>query len=217
MREHDDEPIPGLPERLPEGEAILWQGKPQWKGLARRAFHARTIAIYLAVLLVWHAANGLWWGNSVTTVASDMMLPIVVALLGVAIVTGMAWLTTHFTLYTITDRRLVVRFGIAIPMTINLPYKVIGSASFTKFENGSGDIPLQLLGTNRIAYLHLWPNVRPWRFKDTQPMLRSIPEVEQVSRILASALRTETLRQQHRHRVPSMPKHYPDAAMVAAE
>ena len=37
---HDDfaiEPIPGLPERPPQGEEILWQGRPNWWALAKSA------------------------------------------------------------------------------------------------------------------------------------------------------------------------------------
>ena len=43
----------GLPERLPEGETLLWQGRPSWRQLALRAFHVREIAIYFALLLAW--------------------------------------------------------------------------------------------------------------------------------------------------------------------
>lgn len=44
---HDDfavEPIPGLPGIPPEGEEILWQGKPDVWALARDAFSIRWVA-----------------------------------------------------------------------------------------------------------------------------------------------------------------------------
>ena len=37
---HDDfhiEPVPGLPAELPDGEHIVWQGKPETAGVARDA------------------------------------------------------------------------------------------------------------------------------------------------------------------------------------
>ena len=37
--EHDDEPQNGLPEALPAGERLLWQGSPDWRVLARHGFH----------------------------------------------------------------------------------------------------------------------------------------------------------------------------------
>ena len=52
---HDDfnfEPIRGLPEKLPEGEHILWQGSPDFRRLAREALGVRWIMAYFAILVV---------------------------------------------------------------------------------------------------------------------------------------------------------------------
>jgi hypothetical protein len=43
-----------------------------------------------------------------------------------------------------------------------------------------------------VSFLILWPNVRPWRFFDAQPMLRCVPNVDQAADILADALRKAT-------------------------
>ena len=53
-----------LPEPLPAGESVLWQGRPEWRGLALRAFHVRMVAIYFALLAVWRVASGLMDGES---------------------------------------------------------------------------------------------------------------------------------------------------------
>jgi len=50
LGEHDNEPIPGLPEPLPADERILWQGRPDWRGLARRAFHAPLVGAYFLLM-----------------------------------------------------------------------------------------------------------------------------------------------------------------------
>ena len=50
-REHEFEAQYGLPEALPEGEHILWQGAPDWKVLARRVFHTRKVAVYFATFI----------------------------------------------------------------------------------------------------------------------------------------------------------------------
>ncbi len=53
---HDDfkfEPVPGLPEALPEGEHILWQGAPDARHLARDAWGLRWVAGYFVLLAVW--------------------------------------------------------------------------------------------------------------------------------------------------------------------
>ena len=50
-REHEFEAQYGLPEKLPEGERILWQGAPDWQVIARRVFHVNKVAIYFALML----------------------------------------------------------------------------------------------------------------------------------------------------------------------
>ncbi len=57
MSEYEIEPIPGLPGDLPPGERILWQGKPDWRMLARTAFHTRIVAGYFVLLSVWAVAD----------------------------------------------------------------------------------------------------------------------------------------------------------------
>jgi hypothetical protein len=57
-----------------------------------------------------------------------------------------------------------------------------------KNADGSGDLPLQLSANDKMSYLVMWPHARPWRMARTEPMLRGIPQVEQVAAILARAL-----------------------------
>ena len=99
-----------------------------------------------------------------------------------------AWLTSRCTLYTITDRRLVMRVGIALPMTFNLPFSSIESAGLKCWADGNGSIVLTLAPGERLAYLVLWPHARPWRMARTEPMLRCIPDAARVAQTLARAL-----------------------------
>ena len=53
---HDDfavEPVEGLPERPPEGEFILWQGRPSALALARDALNLWWVVGYFVLLAVW--------------------------------------------------------------------------------------------------------------------------------------------------------------------
>jgi len=55
---HDDfafEPVPGLPEELPAGETILWQGRPDVWALTRDAMSVRVVGGYFVVLAAWRA------------------------------------------------------------------------------------------------------------------------------------------------------------------
>jgi hypothetical protein len=73
-------------------------------------------------------------------------------------------------------------------MTINLPFKIVEAAGLKIFEDGSGDIALQLQPDNKAAYAVLWPHARRWHYKHPQPSLRSIPNAREVADILSEAL-----------------------------
>ena len=55
--EHEFEAAHGLPEPLPAGERLLWQGSPAWRALAADALHWRKIALYFVLLLGWQAVS----------------------------------------------------------------------------------------------------------------------------------------------------------------
>ncbi|MGF1474586.1 MAG: photosynthetic complex putative assembly protein PuhB [Geminicoccaceae bacterium] len=190
MREHEIEPVPGLPERLPEGENILWQGRPSWTTLAVDAFHVRAAALYCAILIAWNAFLVIHDGGSIPRAANVVLWPTVLSVGGIWLLGLLAWLNARSTLYTITNRRIVMRFGVALPMTINLPFAQIAGAALKVRRDDVGDIPVTTTGPDRIAYLHLWPHVRPWHYRTPQPMLRAIPEASEVAAILGRAVAT---------------------------
>ena len=182
----------GLPGPLPEGERILWQGGPRWWPLAQRAFHVRTVAVYCATLLVLRGAFTLLRGQSWPDALLAVLWCLPLALAAVGIFSFLAWLYARATLFTVTSRRVVMRYGVALPMSLNLPHRMIASAALKTHADGSGDIALALTGRDRIAFIHLWPFARPWRVARPEPLLRAIPDAAKVAGILAGAL-TETL------------------------
>ncbi len=46
----------------------------------------------------------------------------------ILILSLLAYLIARTTIYSITSRRVVMRFGVALPMTVNIPFKAIRSA-----------------------------------------------------------------------------------------
>lgn len=187
---HDEyhcEPIRGLPEKLPPGEVILWQGAPAWWPLAKQAFHIRTVGLYFVVLIAVHAAVH---AHETGTVSPAVILsPVPIAALILGLLASLSWLCCRTTVYTITNRRVVLRIGIALPMAINVPFKMIGGAGLKLRDDGTGDIPLSPAGNGRMGYVALWPHVRPWRLKSPEPMLRSISDAKPVADLLGKALR----------------------------
>jgi hypothetical protein len=182
------EPIPGLPEELPPGERLLWRGSPNWRSLALHVFHVRAIAIYFGALMIWRVTEGVAAGGEPAAIAVHA-LSLAPAAVGVlALVSLLAWLIARATIYTVTSERVVIRAGVALPKAINIPFAIIGSAALRLRKDGDGDIPLQLTGPDRAAYLHLWPHARPWRLHKAEPMLRGVPDAAGVAQILAGAL-----------------------------
>ena len=185
--EYEFEPQYGLPERLPPGEHILWQGSPDFATLARRVFHIRLLALYFALLLASRAGLVLGAGGALDEALRSIQWLTPVALLGLASVAMLAWLTARTTVYTLTDKRVVMRVGIVLTVTFNLPLNAIAAAGLRRHADGFGDITLALAGRDRIAWLQLWPSVRPWRFNRPEPMLRAVPEAALVSARLQTA------------------------------
>jgi Bacterial PH domain len=192
MSGHDDfafDALPGLPERPPQGEDILWQGRPAPLALARDAYGLTWIAAYFALIVLWRAGTGFADGGLAMALA--MGLPyLMLACLGLAVIYGLAWIQARSTTYTITSARVVQRIGAALPVTFNLPFVQIGSASLAVKRDGTGTIALQTLGETRISYLIAWPHVRPWTMSKTQPALRAIPDAAAVAKLLAEAAET---------------------------
>ena len=185
--EHELEPQYGLPERLPPGEHILWQGAPDFRALALRVFHVRKVAIYFAALLLLRAALAMNDGGSWVDGLVSLAWPLPLALIALASLTALAWMTARTAVYTLTDKRVVMRIGIVLTLTFNIPLRSIQSAGLHSGDARHGDIALQLAGPDHIAFLHLWPHVRPWRVARPEPMLRAVADAPNVAAFLSQA------------------------------
>lgn len=178
MSEYDHEPVRGLPEALPQDEAILWQGSPDWKQLAGHALHIRLAALYFAGIAGWAITRG------------DMNTAIGVGTLGLIVFAMQllfAWGVGRTTVYTLTNKRIVMRIGVALNKCINLPLGEIETADLKMLGQGHGSIVLHLKGMPRMGYIMLWPHARSLRFVRPAPMLRAIPEAQMVGQMLFKA------------------------------
>jgi hypothetical protein len=181
MMEHDAEPIRGLPGRLPPGEHIIWQGAPSWSVFARSVYRVRVVAGYFVLL----AAAGLLSGS-----VTGALVTLGVGLLGIGLLALLAWGSARTTVYTLTNRRMVLRVGVAIPKCFNLPLALIAGADLRRHAGGHGDIALTMIGEPTLGYFLLWPHARPWKMRAPQPMLRAIPDAEMVAARLTRACAT---------------------------
>jgi len=174
----------GLPGPLPRGERLLWQGAPTTAGVFVRVFHARAVTLWFAAWACVFAAGA----GSPGLAAMHAAAVLLAGAAGLLLLWVLAWLTHRTSVYTVTDRRVVLHTGIALSVTRNIPFAELESGALRAFSDGTGDIPLRLQSGLRIAYLQLWPHARPWHLSRTEPMLRSVPDAESVARLLAQAL-----------------------------
>lgn len=178
--------VHGVNEPLPPGEQLLWEGAPQPAALAKHLLFVRPLAIYFALMISWwavanraDAASGTFW----------ITLTVQLALTSAVIAGALAlarWIATSTT-YAISDKRIVVRLGIIFPITVNIPLHYVISAKARTFADGTGEIALQLDPKERLAWIVLFPHVRPFRFSQPEPLLRGLKDPARVGEILTKA------------------------------
>jgi len=180
--EYENEPIKGLPGFLPKGEIILWQATPDWRSMARGVFHTRLVAGWFVIVAMGAFVAG-------GTGPLGAVITLLVAALGLGVLAFLAFVQARSTVYTLTQKRLVMRFGVALPKCVNLPLAQITSADVKTAGAGHCDVALSIAGRFPLGWLQMWPHVRPWKINDPQPMLRGIPEsaIPLLSETLAKA------------------------------
>jgi hypothetical protein len=177
--EYEIEPVKGLPGNLPKGESIVWQGEPDWQTLARGVFHTRLVAAWFVIVAMGAFVAG-------GTGPLGAVITLGVAVLGLGLLAFLAWAQARSTVYTLTEKRLVMRFGVALPKCVNLPLQLIAAADLKPLGADKADIALRIHGRFPLGWLQMWPHVRPWKVAQPQPMLRAVPM--NFAPILAAAL-----------------------------
>lgn len=184
------ERLAGIDEALPEGETILWQGAPAVRAVARHVFYQRAIALYLLalvglVLVPAISARGL---GDALRVAPLLLAVVGSLLLGIEVVARLVARTTR---YIITERRIVMQVGMALPMSINIPLRLVHEAGLKVFGDGTGVIKLGLDPSVRLAWLALYPHARLWRLKHPEPLLLGLSDPHRVGTVLQHIARKE--------------------------
>jgi hypothetical protein len=191
---HDDfefEPVRGLPAMLPPGEKLLWQGSPDWKCLAIRAYHVRKVALYFSALVLWRIGVGVNNGHSAAAIALSCLFLLALGGVAIGVLSLLAYLTGRATVYSITSRRVLLRHGVAVPMTMNLPFCAVESAQLKEYPDRTGDIAMAVVKEQRVGYLITWPHLRPGLVTRPQPCMRALPDAHRAAEILGAALAAE--------------------------
>ena len=192
--EHDTEAIRGIPGVLPTSETLIWQGTPTWKGLALRVFHVRKVAIYFAILCIWRALTGVAENEAFGEVVASLSIMLSISAVGMGLLLFLAWAYAKTTVYTLTSERILIRCGLALTLTVNLPLSKLHKADIRLCGDRTGDIALDFMGPYRVSYIYLWPFVRPWRFGRPQPLLRALRDPQAVSDLLLKTVQGQVVR-----------------------
>ncbi|MDX2308672.1 MAG: photosynthetic complex putative assembly protein PuhB [Hyphomicrobium sp.] len=218
MSEYDNEheSVPGVPGILPEDETILWRGQPSALGITFGALHGGLVVAYFAIVGLWRVTTAAGEGVPLGEALVSTWTLAVACGLALSILALVGWLTQRTTIYTITSHRVVMRYGIALPMTVNIPLKAISSANLRLTGGGTGDIALKLNQPLGLGYIHFWPHARAWRLSEPEPMFRAVRSVERVGQILAGAVRGAGIPSTAPSLSPERTPHHAGGATVAA-
>lgn len=176
-----------LPADIPAGERILWHGRPSWLSLARRAYRGDFVAAYFVALGIWNLASAAASGDPGNAAATGLKTS-ALAVAALALIGFLGYASARSTLYVVTTKRLVLKVGIALPIFINVPFAKIASAAVRVYGDGTGDVPVVLVPSERVAYFALWPHARPFHFGRPEPAFRSVPNAAHVGDIVGHAL-----------------------------
>jgi len=190
------EPIEGLPELLPKGEVILWQGRPNWLQLTIESLNLWWIIGYFGLLATWRFLTVIDYMPLGTAISVIIPFLFIAALAGLLLCI-VGYVQAKATLYTITNKRVVMRIGAALTITLNLPFTKIDNAAVAKKRGDFGNIAFETSGSTKFSYFVLWPHARSWHFGKPQPTLRCISEIEKVSSILGEAAKSRIIEKEN--------------------
>lgn len=179
--------IRGVPHALPDGEHLIWEGAPSAPLVAKHVFHRAWVIAYFAVMTGWWAVSTV--GNvSGSEFGVQLGVRLALALIVLGVVEFMARAVARTTVYAITSKRVVLKIGVVLPMTINLPLRLLQDAGIARFRDGSGQIALTLVPGDRLAYIALWPHCKVFKLNEPSPVLRALPDPDQVGALLRDAI-----------------------------
>jgi hypothetical protein len=174
MMEYEGEPIEGLPEALPEGESLIWQGRPTVGAMLKRVFFVPQLAVYFGLLIGGHTIYRLTESVPMAQVLGTLVWQFGLAAVVLLLLVWLARAYAKSILYTLTSARLVIRSGVALPMMVNIPIEQIIAADLRVHRDGTGDILLRASADRQLYWVLLWPNVSAWYSRPVRPCLRGL-------------------------------------------
>jgi len=174
---------------IPNGESILWKGRPSLWGFSWNLFGLKWITLYLSMLSIVSVAR-FFASDFYTAFYVDFLPFFLSGIFASIILIGLAATQTYSTVYIITENRVIIKTGAERSFRISMAFKKIKEVNLQKRGASIGTISFELLSEKRVPYISCWPSVRPWKFKRTQPAFSCIGSVDEVATILRKTAMT---------------------------
>jgi len=174
---------------IPNGESILWKGRPSLWGFSWNLFGLKWITLYLSMLSIVSVAR-FFASDFYTAFYVDFLPFFLSGIFASIILIGLAAIQAYSTVYIITENRVIIKTGAALSFLISMPFKKIKEVNLQKRGASIGTISFELFSKKRVPYISCWPSVRPWKFKKTQPAFSCVRSVDEVATILRKTAMT---------------------------
>jgi hypothetical protein len=169
---------------IPLGEKIYWNGKPNWKSFGYHAFGVKYFSIYFFVCALYSVSqidSSFSFGAFFIKYAPYLISGILAGM----ILLFLAYLSARHTCYVITEKRIVIRTGVALVFLLNMPLKNILSIDMKALTKGQGNVIFKVQSKKRIPYLSCWPSVKSGSFLEPIPAFRSIRDIEKIGKLIS--------------------------------
>jgi hypothetical protein len=169
---------------IPLEEKIYWTGKPNWKSFGYHAFGIKYFLIYFFVCALY-AVSQIESSFSFERLLINYTPYLVSGTLAAMIIFLLAYFSARHTCYVITEKRIVIRTGVALVFLLNMPFKNILSIDMKVLAQGRGNLTFKVRSKKRIPFFSCWPSVKAGVFLEPVPAFRSIMDIEKVGQTIS--------------------------------
>lgn len=176
---------------LPPDETLLWSAQPKSSAFVRRAFHLKALTMYFALVVGFTSIGALSSAAEMKVLLGSLLWQLSLGGIVLVILSVLGHFYAKSTIYALTNKRFVIRSGLALPSVIAIPLTKLQSAGIRTYSDDTGDIVLVPDKGLKVYWVLLWPSVRTFEWKHVQPLLRAIEQPEVVAGMLKDLISVE--------------------------
>ena len=168
---------------IPDGEKIYWSGMPNWRSFGYHAFGIKYLIFYL-IFCAFYSVTQINGGFNFSTFFGKYLPFIISGLFAGMMLFFLAYVAASHTCYVLTEKRIVIKTGVALVFLLNLPLKNVVSIDKKTLAQGRGNLSFKAQSKKRIPFLSCWPSVRGGSFFEPIPTFRSIANIDYIGTLV---------------------------------